>query len=158
MSATKPLIRWSQRLDRPGKTRSAAVEEAPPWATLSPAATVTVPAGRAHEVLPLLGPGTPVALVSNRPFSRTVLRRLCRVHGVEVERELVALPSVVRPLVLFDDAEDSVRHFWSAVATVPPAPAWVTAPATAALAVAVRMPWRWTGVVVPGRVLLGVRR
>ncbi len=158
MSTTKPLTRWTHRLDLPGRARSAAPEASPPWAALSPGATVTVPAVRADEVLPSLSPGTPVALVSNRLLSRAVLRRLCRVHGVEIERELVALPSVVRPLVLFDDAEDSVRHFWNAVATVPPAPAWVTAPATAALALAAHAPWRWTGAVVPGRVLLGVRR
>ena len=133
-------------------------DEAPPWAALCPEHTVTVPATRASTVLASLAPGTSVALVANRPFSRLLLRRLCRTHGVRIDRELVALPSVDRPLVLFDDTELSVRRFWTGIATIPPAPGWVTAPATLVLSLAVHAPWQWTGAVVPGRVLLGERR
>jgi len=112
----------------------------------------------APRVLASLPAGTPVALVTNRPFSRAALRRLCRRNGVLVHRELVALPSATAPLVLFDDEESAVSRFWNSVAAIPPAPGWVTAPATLVLAAATRAPWQWTGALVPGRVVLGERR
>jgi hypothetical protein len=77
---------------------------------------------------------------------------------VRIDRELVALPSADRPLVLFDDDARSVARFWTGVAAIPPAPGWVTAPATLVLAVAARVPWQWTGALAPGRVLIGERR
>ncbi len=130
-----------------------------PWAVLCPRGTVTVPGGRrARSALAALPSGSHVAVVSDRPGSRRSLRHLCEASGVRVDRELVALPSARRPLVLLDDDPLSVGRFWTAVAVIPPAPGWVTAPATVVLAVAARLPWRWTGALAPGRVLIGVRR
>ena len=130
-----------------------------PWAVLCPRGAVTVPVGRAaRAALAALPPGSPVAVVSNRPCSRRSLRDLCDSADVRVDRELVALPSADRPLVLLDDDAASVGRFWTTVAAVPPAPGWVTAPATVVLAVAARLPWTWTGALAPGRVLIGVRR
>ena len=134
------------------------VSAAPPWAVLCPEGTVTVPLERAAEVLPRLLPGTPVALVADRPLARRPLRRLAAEHGVRVGRELVALPTASQPLVLLDDDAPSVARLWAVVAAVPPAPGWVTAPATLVLAVAARLPWRWTGALAPGRVVIGERR
>lgn len=130
----------------------------PPWAILCPEETVRILAREARRMLASLPPGTPVAVVTDRPFSRAKLRRLCRRNGVRVDRELVALPSATRPLVVFDDEEPTVARFWNGVAAIPPAPGWVTAPATLVLAVAARAPWRWTGAVAPGRVVIGERR
>ncbi len=130
----------------------------PPWRVFCPEDTVAMLVKDAPRVLATLPAGTPVAVVANRPFARAAVRRLCDRHGVRVHRELVALPSATHPLVLFDDDEPSVSRFWSSVAAIPPAPGWVTAPATIVLGAAVRAPWRWTGLVVPGRVVLGERR
>lgn len=134
------------------------VEGPRPWSVLCPEGTVIVRVERARATLPTLAPGTPVALVANRPWSRATLRRLCRGNGVRIDRELVALPSADRPLVLFDDEGPTVARFWGDVAAIPPAPGWVTAPASLVLAVAARVPWQWTGALAPGRVVLGERR
>jgi hypothetical protein len=131
---------------------------APPWAVLCAEGTVTVPLRRARHVLPRLAPGTPVALVADRPLARRPLQRVAAQHGVRVGRELVALPSASHPLVLLDDDARSVARLWASVAAVPPAPGWVTAPATVVLALAARLPWQWTGAFAPGRVLIGERR
>lgn len=153
------LIRGPQRPPaRATSDRPEALQDAPPWSILCPRDTVTVPSGRARQVLASLAPGTPVALTTNRPWSRRSLRRLCEVGNVRIDRELVALPSTERPLVVFDDDSRSVARFWTGVATIPPSPGWVTAPATLALTVAARLPWQWTGSVAPGRVLIGERR
>lgn len=150
------LVRGTQR--RPVTPPEEAAVDAPPWAILCPPGTVTVPAEDARQALAALAPGTPVAVTTNRPCSRRALRRLCAAAGVRVDRELVALPSADRPLVLFDDDAHSVARFWTGVAAIPPAPGWVTAPATVVLAVAARLPWQWTGTAAPGRVLIGERR
>jgi hypothetical protein len=128
------------------------------WAPLCPPGTVTVSWTEAAGVLPLLAPGTQVAIVADRPFLRRAVRRRCDRAGVRVERELVALPSGSRPLVLFDDHPQTVSAFWDTVATVPPARGWITALGTLALVLGARAPWRWTGALAPGRVVLGVRR
>jgi hypothetical protein len=152
------LIRGPQRRHATAEPRIDPAEGSPPWAILCPPGTVTVPVERARQVLASLAPGTPVALVTNGPLARRSLRRVCRAGDVRIDRELVALPSADRPLVLFDDDARSVARFWSGVAAIPPAPGWVTAPATLVLAVAARVPWQWTGALAPGRVLIGERR
>jgi hypothetical protein len=158
MNPMMTLIRGSQRRHTAAEPRIDPGEGSPPWAILCPQGTVTVPVEQARQVLASLAPGTPVALVTNRPLARRSLRHLCRAGDVRIDRELVALPSADRPLVLFDDDARSVARFWTGVAAIPPAPGWVTAPATLVLAVAARVPWQWTGAVAPGRVLIGERR
>lgn len=160
MSTVNPvamLIRGPQRAT-PTSPRGETEREAPPWTVLCPPNTVNVPAERGAQALAALPPGTSVALTTNRPWSRRSLRRLCDLGDVRIDRELVALPSADRPLVVFDDDPHSVARFWTDVAAVPPAPGWVTAPATLVLALATRLPWQWTGLVAPGRVLIGERR
>ena len=95
--------------------------------------------------------------MDQQPFSRRRLRRLARGLGVVVEREFVVLPSLGRPMVVIDDVEEAVRHFWTAVATVPPGLAFTALPASALLGLARIAPWRWTGAVAPGRVVIGRR-
>ena len=104
--------------------------------------TVAVSWTDAAGVLPQLAPGTPVAIVVDRPLLRRAARRRCDGAGVRAERELVALPSGSRPLVLFDDHPQTVSAFWDTVAMV----------------LGARAPWRWTGALAPGRLVLGVRR
>jgi hypothetical protein len=131
---------------------------APPWLTLCPFGTLeldsrSIDVGTADQ----LDPHWPVVLIDQRPFSRRRLRRLARTLSIEVEREFIVLPTLRRPLLLIDDTEAAVRHFWSAIATVPPGLALTALPATALLALARFLPWSWTGGIAPGRALVGRR-
>jgi hypothetical protein len=128
----------------------------PPWLTLCPAGTVEIDAREVRRVVTgQLPADTPVVLVDGRPFSRRRLRRLADRLSVMIERELIVLPSVGRPIILVDDTEAAVRHFWTAIATVPPGLAFTALPATAMLGLARLMPWRWTGAAAPGRAIIG---
>ena len=128
-----------------------------PWLQLCPPGTVEIDLRtgpvRAHQ----LSADGPVVLVDQRPGSRRRLRRTARKLGVTLEREFVVLPTLGRPMVVVDDVEEAVRHFWTAVATVPPGLAFAV-PASALLALARRTPWRWTGALAPARVVVGRRR
>ena len=132
-------------------------EELPPWSVLGPPAMVEV---REPTVAALSGlpSGTTVALVSERPLSRSRLRRLAAQADVVVERELIVVRVGGRAVVVLDDQEVAVRHFWDAVITVPPGVTVAALPLGAAIRLARSLPWEWTGLVVPGRVLLGRRR
>jgi hypothetical protein len=99
----------------------------------------------------------PVILLDQRPFSRRRLRRLARRLSLEVEREFIVLPALRSAIVLIDDSEAAVRHFWKAVATVPPGLASTALPASALLGLARMLPWSWTGAIAPGRALVGRR-
>jgi hypothetical protein len=102
-----------------------------------------------------LAPGTRVCLVDDRLLSRRRLRRLVRRARLQVERELIAVPSPGRPLALVDDDADAVRLFWTHVAMVPPGLGRMALPAVAALAVVRRLSWTWTGALVPGHIVIG---
>jgi hypothetical protein len=123
---------------------------------------VVVPAGRRRRgaAEPLaLPPGTPVALLSARPLSRRRLRRIARRLAIGVDRELVVLPALRRPVVVLDDTKAAVRHFWTRVAAVPPGLVLTALPATVVLYLARTLPWSWTGAIAPGRVVQGrIRR
>jgi hypothetical protein len=97
-------------------------------------------------------------LTCDGPSSRRLLRRAARRGGLHIERELIVLPSTSRPVVVLDDEESAVRHFWSSYATVPPGMARGSVLASPLLSLARLMPWRWTGVLAPGRVLVGSKR
>lgn len=127
-----------------------------PWLQLCPPGTVEIDLRVGPVTLdrPTAGP---VVLIDQRPFSRRRLRRLAAELGVVLEREFVVLPAVERPLVVIDDTREAVRHFWAAVATVPPGLALTAVPAAVALRLARLAPWRWTGAVAPGRVVVGRR-
>ncbi len=105
-----------------------------------------------------LAPGTRVCLVQDGPFVRRSLRAACRRAGIVVDRELLAVPSTRRPIVLVDDKEPAVHDFWDSVVTVPPGITRGWLPATVLIRVCGRLPWTWTGAVAPGRVVLGTRR
>ncbi|MGW5194877.1 hypothetical protein ACWEOO_36875 [Kribbella sp. NPDC004138] len=128
-----------------------------PWLQLCPPGTVEhdLRCGplRADQV----STDGPVVLIDQRPRSRRRLRRTARELGVVVEREFVVLPTLDRPMVVIDDVEEAIRHFWTAVATVPPGLAFAV-PASALLGLARRAPWRWTGALAPARVVVGRRR
>lgn len=127
---------------------------ASPWLALGPPDMVELQRPRAARVGQVAS-GTPVCLVEDRPFARRRLQRVVRDSGLRVERELVAVPTTRRPIVLFDDEQGAVRHFWNSVATVPPGLAWTALPAAALLRVTRLLPWSWTGALVPGRVVIG---
>ncbi|WP_112238785.1 hypothetical protein [Kribbella monticola] len=128
-----------------------------PWMTLCPLGTVEIDVRSGDVVLAALEPDRPVVLVDQRPFSRRRLRRLARRLALEIEHEFIVLPTLRRPIVLVDDTEPSVRHFWTTIATVPPGLAFSVLPASALIGLARRLPWSWTGAAAPGRALLGRR-
>ncbi len=102
-------------------------------------------------------PGRPVVLVTDRPVGRRRLRRTARRAGVTVERELLVLPGTRHALVSVDEDPTAIRHLWDAVAAVPPGLTWATLPASALVIVAGRLPWRWSGALLGGHVLIGRR-
>jgi hypothetical protein len=128
-----------------------------PWLALCPRRALELrdPDQRSLELLPS---GTAVALVSDGLLGRWRLRGRARRAGVRVDRELIVVPSTRSPIVVLDDSRAAVGHFWSSVVAVPPGVTWAHAPLTVLLLAARRAPWRWTGAVVPGRVLVGSRR
>jgi hypothetical protein len=128
-----------------------------PWRALCPRRVLEL---RDPELLTLqrLPSDTAVALISDSPLSRRRLRSLAHRAGIRIDRELIVLPSTRSPVVILDDDESAVRHFWSSIAAVPPGLARTSPAATATLAVARLVPWRCTGAVAPGRVLIGSRR
>lgn len=133
-----------------------------PWLALCPLGTLeldarTLDLRKADAEIDQLTPELPVVLIDQRPFSRRRLRRLARRLGVEVEREFIVLPTLGNPIAVIDDTEAAVRHFWTAIATVPPGLAITALPASALLEVARRLPWSWTGAAAPGRALVGRR-
>jgi hypothetical protein len=128
-----------------------------PWRALGSPATVEIRNPRRRD-LRALAPGTAVCLVQDRPWVRRRLRRLCARAGVVVERELVAVPSTKHPIVLVDDQQTSVRHFWASFVTTPPGITRGWLAITFLILAGRRLPWTWTGAVAPGRVVLGTRR
>jgi hypothetical protein len=128
-----------------------------PWRTLCPSHVLEF---RDPDVLSLqrLPSGTSVALVTDRWLSRSRLRRRARLAGVTIERELIVVPTTTSPVMVVDDERTAVRHFWGSVAAAPPGVTWAHAPLTAVLLGMRTLPWRWTGAVAPGRVLVGRRR
>jgi hypothetical protein len=125
-----------------------------PWLVLGPAGMLEVRRPQAW-VVRCLQPGSTVCLVEDRVFARRRLRRIARRSGLVVERELVAVPTTRHPVVLVDDDERAVRHFWNNVATVPPGLARTALVAGACLRVSRMLPWSWTGAIAPGRIVIG---
>ncbi|TDW78076.1 hypothetical protein [Kribbella pratensis] len=130
---------------------------ASPWLQLCPPGTVEIDIRSGPVDEHQLSAGHPVVLMDQRPLSRQRLRQVARRLGVVLEREFVVLPTLGRPMVVVDDAEQAIRYFWTAVATVPPGLAFTAVPASALLGVARRTPWRWTGAFAPARVVIGRR-
>jgi len=128
-----------------------------PWLQLCPPGTLEIDVRIGPVTADLLRPDLPVVLMDQHPFSRRRLRRLARGLGVVVEREFIVIPSIGRPMVVIDDVEEAVRHFWTSVATVPPGLAITALPASALLGLARLAPWRWTGAAAPARVVIGRR-
>ncbi len=125
-----------------------------PWRVFGPPDLVVVRRPSAGT-LRILSPGTPVCLVLDAPGSRGRLRRIARRAGLDIERELIALPSTVAPIVILDDAADPVARLWRDIATVPPGVVRGCLAGTLAIRTARLMPWRWTGAIAPGRALIG---
>ncbi|MDX6246895.1 MAG: hypothetical protein QOF10_255 [Kribbellaceae bacterium] len=129
-----------------------------PWMALCPLGTIEIDARTTDAAgVGRLAPDLPVVLLDQRPFARRRLRRLARRFSVEVEREFIVLPTMRSAIVLIDDTEAAVRHFWTAIATVPPGLAITALPASALLGLARILPWSWTGAIAPGRALVGRR-
>jgi hypothetical protein len=124
---------------------------------LCPLGTLEIDTRTNDDIADQLKPDLPVVLIDQRPFSRRRLRRLARELSIEIEREFIVLPTIGRPIVAIDDTEAAIRHFWTAIATVPPGLAISAVPASALLSLARRLPWSWTGAAAPGRALVGRR-
>lgn len=128
-----------------------------PWRALGPDGMVELRRPRVRAVR-RLAPGVTVCLVVDEPASRRRLRRIARRADVEIERELLVLPTTSSPLIVLDDAAAPVERLWQRVATVPPTITRGWFAATVGLHVMRRLPWQWTGAFVPGRVIIGRRR
>ncbi|MBB5978370.1 hypothetical protein [Kribbella solani] len=128
-----------------------------PWLQLCPPGTIELDLRDGPFDAAGLTTERPVVLLDQHPLSRSRLRRTARRLGVAVERELVVLPTLAHPMIVMDDVEQAIRYFWTAVATVPPGLALTALPASAALGIARRTPWRWTGAIAPARVVIGRR-
>jgi hypothetical protein len=148
MSLVRPAHRASTADRHPDRS------DMGPWHLLGPDRMVELRRPRRTALRPLPS-GTPVCLVLDGVASRWRLRRLARRAGITVERELIAVPSTAAPLVIHDDAAEPVMRLWTSVATVPPgiARGWLVA--TVGLRLAARLPWEWSGGLLPGRVLIG---
>jgi hypothetical protein len=97
-----------------------------------------------------------VGIIDDRPLSRLRLRRLARRWNLLVERELILAPSVDAPVAVLEDTEWAVRRYWR---TVPASSARQTFGASGLISVLpislVRsLPWSWTGLMSPHRILL----
>ncbi|KRE97505.1 hypothetical protein ASG76_01965 [Nocardioides sp. Soil774] len=127
-----------------------------PWLALCDEDAVEIRDPRVEDIR-RVAPGTTVVLVCDEPLSRWRLRRLAARAGMAIERELIAVPHTRSPVVLLDETESAVTHFWSDVITVPPGLTLALVPASVVLRLARMLPWRWTGALAPGRVVIGRR-
>jgi hypothetical protein len=124
---------------------------------------VAVPSSRAArdqaaDEVRRLPPGTPVVLADRRFGSRRRCRDLARRASVDVERELLAIPSIDAPDFLVDDDASAVATFWRAFVTVPPRVDRSAAVLTLAIRIVdVLRVWALVGAVVPGRYTVGRR-
>jgi hypothetical protein len=125
-----------------------------PWLLLAAPGSVEVRLGDLPR-LAALGPGHPVALVVPCTVTRRPLRRAARRVGLVIERELIVLPSVDRPLLVVDDSPSAIRLLWRSVALVPPGVTRGGGALGLALRLARMAPTPLTGLLPPGRVLLG---
>jgi hypothetical protein len=113
---------------------------------------------RAADAVRRLPPGAPVVLADRRFGSRRRSRALARLASIDVDRELVAIPSIDAPDYLVDDDPGALAGFWQGFVTVPPGVA-IGAPV---LTLAIRVvdslrAWSLVGGVVPGRYTVGRR-
>jgi hypothetical protein len=127
-----------------------------PWLALCPPATRLL-RDPAPQQVRRTRPHEQLVLVSDRIGGRRRLRRTAQRGGLVIERELLVLPGTRRTLVTVDEDAAAVRHLWDSVAAVPPGLTWASPAVSAALALARRLPWGWTGAVLGGHVLIGRR-
>lgn len=164
---TRAALRGRGRSDHPGSRvrrpvpvhpdPSPSTEVTAPWLALCPTGATVLRDPDAASVL-ARAPGSRLVLVTDQRWGRQRLRRTARQAGVVVDREVLLLPSASHTLVSVDEDADAVRHFWRSVAMVPPGVTWPSPAVTAALRVAQVVPWRWTGLVAGGHLLIGIRR
>jgi hypothetical protein len=133
----------------------------PPWVILAWTGMTLIDARnhRPRESLRQIGnlpSHARVGILDDRPLSRFRLRRLARRWNLLVERELILAPSVDAPVAVLEDIEWAVRRYWK---TVPATSARQTFGAKGPISVLpislVRsLPWSWTGLLSPHRILL----
>jgi hypothetical protein len=128
-----------------------------PWRSLCPASARLLRDPTVKQVR-RAPRGELLVLVSDRVLGRGRLRRAARRGGLVTERELLVLPGTRRTLVTLDEHPTAVALFWENVAAVPPGLTWTSLPIGAAVRLARRVPWQWTGSVVGGHVLIGTRQ
>ena len=105
-----------------------------------------------------LPPGAPVVLADRRFGSRRRSRALARLASVDVDRELLAIPSVDAPAYVVDDDPRVVAGFWRGFVTVPPGIVASALAVTLAIRVVdVLHAWALVGLVLPGRYTVGRR-
>jgi hypothetical protein len=111
----------------------------------------------AHDVRRLPA-GTPVVFADRRFGSRRRSRELAQLASVEVDRELLAIPSIDAPDFVVDDDPCVVAGFWRGFVTVPPGVAGAAPVLTLAIRVVEALgAWPVVCRVVPGRYTVGRR-
>ena len=130
----------------------------PPTSTWIDVPRSRVTRERAAYAVRRLPPGAPVVLADRGIGSRRRSRALARLASVDVDRELLAIPSADAPDYVVDDDRDAVAGFWRGFVTVPPG-ATLTAPV---ITMAIRVvdalhAWSLVTLVVPGRYTVGRR-
>jgi hypothetical protein len=145
-----------RRTSSPRALSSPSTDAVTPWLALCPR-NATVLRDPDADSVRAVAPGTPLVLVTDRRWGRQRLQRTARHAGLVIEREVLLLPSSSHTIVSVDEDADAVRHFWRSVAMVPPGVTWPSPAVTAALRLASVVPWRWTGLVAGGHLLIGTR-
>lgn len=98
-----------------------------------------------------------MVLLDARPLARRRCRGLARRSGLVVQREVLALPSLVRSVYLVEDDPVSVRFAWRNLLTAPPGVTRAHAAVSSLLALGASLPWWVLGTVAPGRVVVAGR-
>jgi hypothetical protein len=111
---------------------------------------------RTADAMRRLPPGAPVVLADRGFGARRRSRAFARLASVDVDRELLAIPSVDAPDYVIDDDRAALTGFWRGFVTVPPGTT-VTAPVvTAGIRVVDALhAWPLVALVVPGRYTVG---
>jgi hypothetical protein len=158
-TATPQRTAPPRRVD--GQRGAGGVPAQPPWVILAWTGMTLVDARKRRPREWLRQVGTlpshaKVGIIDDRPLSRLRLRRLARRWNLLVERELILAPSVDAPVAVLEDTEWAVRRYWR---TVPASSARQTFGASGLISVLpislVRaLPWSWTGLMSPHRILL----
>jgi hypothetical protein len=143
----------------------AGVDRADAWRVIDGGGAVQVrlPRGRSDvaelaDLVRGLPSGTSVALWDTTRWARRRCRRFAAGAELEIASEYLAIPSLESPLYLIEDAPETLRYFWSEVASLPFRSRFRVLAEVALRLVRPLSLWRLTALVLPQRIVIGRRR